>query len=320
MAQPDTAELTQASATERFRRQFFGPPGSPLEFEFGGATHVGRVRTENQDHFAVVERRRSQAVLLSDLPSDALPVADETAYSLVVVDGMGGARFGEFASRFALQTMFELTQRASSWVMKLHDLDAEQIRQRVEAYVGALQAAFRQRIEADPDLAGMGTTWTSAHLFPPLAIIVHVGDSRAYLMRGGTLRQVTRDETMAQALIDAGMDSHSVERFTHVLLNSFGGDGRRVAAQIHPLALEPDDLLLLCSDGLTGMVGDDALLRALQSAESPQAACDALVGMALAAGGRDNVTVVAARVGESPGAAATSAPANAEPPRPPAEG
>ena len=193
--------------------------------------------------------------------------------------------------------MFELSQQATSWVMKYTGEEVLQIRQRVEAYVQDMQATLRDYVAANPALSGMGTTWTSAHLLPPHALVVQIGDSRAYLMHDGELSQITHDETMAQAYIDSGMDPESVKRFRHVLLNSLGGSRDEVSAQIHHVQMEPGDRLLLCTDGLTEMVADEDITGVLQHTAAPQDACDRLVALALDKGGKDNVTVILAAAG-----------------------
>jgi protein phosphatase len=289
--QEDTADFI---AGERFAEAFFARPHRPLAFTFGAATHPGLVRPNNEDHYAVVKRRRTSELLLTNLEPQEVTLADDSAYALIVADGMGGARFGEFASRVALQRMFEMMQHATSWVMKYTSQEALQIRERVDAYVQEIQATLRDYIDADPALTGMGTTWTSAHLLPPHALVVHIGDSRAYLMHDGQLRQVTRDETMAQAFIDSGIEPDSVRRFRHILINSLGGDKDKVDAQIHHFELAPGDRLLLCTDGLTEMASDEEIVNVLEQTPAPQDACERLVELALANGGKDNVTAVLA--------------------------
>jgi len=287
----DTAEFEVAP---EFSDKFFDASEHRLSFEFGAATHQGRVRPNNEDHYAIVRRRRTSQLILSNLGPNDLVLADDSAYGLVVADGMGGPKFGELASRMALQRMFELAQQATSWVTRLKDLDNQQIRERVDAYVKKIQATLRGQVQADPELAGMGTTWTSAHLLSPQALVVHIGDSRAYLWHQGILHQVTHDETVAQSLIDSGADPQSVSRFRHMLLNSFGGDTDTVTAQIHQLQIDAGDQLLLCTDGLTDMVSDEGIASILQSSTSPQSACDRLIGAALENGGHDNVTAILA--------------------------
>jgi protein phosphatase len=294
----DTSEFKKEAEDHleslRFTSKFFSPTSHRLQVEFGAATHTGYVRSINEDHYVIVRRHRSNEILRTNLPPDSLVLADDTAFGMIVADGMGGANFGEFASRLALQRTFELAQQATSWVIKFTDLDVQQIRLRVQAYVREIQATLREYIDADPALAGMGTTWTSAHLLLPHVLVVHIGDSRAYLMRRGELHQITRDETVAQAYVDAGMDPSTVTKFRHLLLNSLGGDLDNVTAQIHHLEIESGDKLLLCTDGLSGMVAADEIASILQQSATPQSTCDMLVTAALNAGGKDNVTVVLA--------------------------
>jgi serine/threonine protein phosphatase PrpC len=289
--QDDTVELIVG---ERFTEKFFAPASHCVHVEFGAVSHPGKVRPNNEDHFAIVRRRRTSELILSNLSHNELALADDSAYGMFVVDGMGGERFGELASQLALQTMFELAQQATSWVTKITDLEVQQIRQRVEAYVQRIQATLREYIDADPALAGMGTTWTSAHLLLPHAIVVHIGDSRAYLLHEGELHQVTRDETLAQAYIDSGMDPSHVRQFRHLLLNNLGDHQGNVSAQIHHFQIVPGDRLLLCTDGLTDMVTDDAIAAIVQQASTPQSACEKLLGAALGNGGKDNITVIVA--------------------------
>jgi len=290
----DTIDLIPAA---QFSEEFFAHPSESFPVEFGAATHIGNVRSSNDDHYAVVSRRRSSELILTDLSPDDLVLGEDCSYAMVVADGMGGAKFGEFASRLALRRMFELAQQATSWVMKITDMEIQQVRQRVDAYVKKIQATLRDYIHDDPKLAGMGTTWTSAHLLLPDVLVVHIGDSRAYLLHEGELRQITHDETMAQAFIDAGVDPVSVKRFNHILLNNLGDDKSKVTAQIHRLQMSAGDRLLLCTDGLSDMVPDEDIARILQRDAVPQRICDALINEALNKGGKDNVTVIVAAAG-----------------------
>ncbi len=295
MSDPNDDTLVE-TPVEQFADTFFAPAEPALAVTFGAASHVGHRRSQNEDHFAVFRNRRSTEYVLASLANQDLAVPESCSYAMVVVDGMGGMKSGELASRLALQTMVELASQATSWVTKLTDLDAQQIEQRVTAYVQRIHATLQAHGQSDPLKQDMGTTWTSAHLLGDRAVIVHLGDSRAYLFRDGQLRQITRDDTMAQALIDSGMDPNSVSKFNHVLINSFGGGNKDATATIHDLQLGTDDQLLLCSDGLTDMVPDDDIASVLRRHNSPQPACDALVSRALENGGKDNVTVVLASV------------------------
>ena len=297
MADSRDLEDTEVFFTaDKFTDRFFAPKETSLKYSFGAASHVGKVRAGNEDHFAVIERGRSSRILLSNLQVAGSSQTVESSYAAIVADGMGGERFGEFASRVALETMFDLANQATSWVTKFTDFEAQQIRQRVTAYVDQIQSTMREYMRSDPALAGMGTTWTSALCLSHDVLIVHLGDSRAYSLRQKELRQITHDETVAQAFVDAGKSPQSVKQFRHLLLNNFGGEKQEVSAQIYHVRIESGDRLLLCTDGLTDMIPDDHISQTLQSHACPQKACDELVEQALLNGGKDNVTVIVAAV------------------------
>jgi serine/threonine protein phosphatase PrpC len=285
---------------QKFAEMFFSQSWKAVPIAFGAASHVGKVRSQNEDHFAVFKLQRTTELLLASLAPEDRTLLETCSYGMVVADGMGGMKSGEYASRLAVQTMLELASHATSWVMKFADLDAQQIQQRVEAYVDRIHATLQEQGQCDPTRTDMGTTWTSAHLLGQHAVIVHLGDSRAYLLRGGKLLQITRDETMAQALIDSGMEPKSVRKFRHVLTNSFGGGNEVARATIDHLELSSDDQLLLCTDGLTDMLRDEDIVAELCRHAEPQAACDSLVKRALENGGKDNVTVALAAIGTFP--------------------
>lgn len=291
-ADEDTVEIEFQAG---FAKSFFAPERARLDVRVGGVSHVGKVRARNDDHYAIIRRTRRQEIVQTNLPS-RLELPEDEAFALVVADGMGGQAFGDFASRVTLQMIFELAGRANSWLMKLTDPDMQQVRQRVDAYVQQTQETLQHYARLDPHLRGMGTTCTSAYLMPPHAIIAHIGDSRAYHFHGGKLQQVTQDHTLAQKMIDAGVPPENVRRFRSLLTNALGGEDPEVQAEVRHADLEAGDQLLLCTDGLTNMVPDDAIAEVLATADDPQSACDQLLAMALEAGGDDNITVVVARI------------------------
>jgi protein phosphatase len=144
----------------------------------------------------------------------------------------------------------------------------------------------------------MGTTFTVAASLGSDLFIGHIGDSRAYLLRGKRLHQLTRDHTLAQAMIDAGLvgpDDTATRAMRHVLTAALGTTGEPSDPQVQRLHLSDSDQLLLCTDGLTEMVADDSIAAVLTEASSSAAACQHLIDLALAGGGLDNVTVVLAR-------------------------
>jgi protein phosphatase len=271
----------------------FGPCPPPVGVRFGALSHPGLVRPNNEDHFVVFERRRSRAVLLTNLPPDALPPADGVAYVLAVADGMGGAACGELASALALQTGWEQAPGAITWSWVITDREVEELKERVEVVYRRMDQALRRRGRADPATAGMGTTLTAALTVGPEAFVGHVGDSRAYLYRAGRLARLTHDHTLAQQCLDLGLPVPK-RSWHHALTNCLGSGGHDVRVDFHHVRLADDDRLLLCTDGLTDMVPDDEVAGLLGRHTDPQAAAQALVDAALGQGGRDNVTVVVA--------------------------
>jgi serine/threonine protein phosphatase PrpC len=285
----DTVEF---KTIESFADRFFAASAPQLKLQSAAATHVGKVRTRNEDHHAVIRNRRSREVLFTNLTKDGLSFPQDEVYTLVVADGIGGRASGDVASQLALRTMLELMGRATSWVMRITDMDTQQVHERVEAFVSEIQKTLRLHSEQDPNLSGMGTTWTSAHVFATGAIIVHIGDSRAYLFNGSELELITHDQTLGQNMADVGLPEQSASRFRNVLTNCFGGNKEDVQAEVYQTQFRSGDRLLLCTDGLSDMVTDTQIADILKSELVAQTACDRLVELALDAGGKDNITVV----------------------------
>jgi serine/threonine protein phosphatase PrpC len=297
----DTAEFRSDHA---FAAEFFVPPSTPMQVEIGAASNLGLVRKTNEDHFAILRRTRTQEMLLTSLGQDAIAPSTEEAYCFVVADGIGGAAAGETASRVAIQTACELTDQASSWVMRMRSVAAQQIQERVEAFATEIHSTLRAMGEADPDLAGMGTTWTSVYVVGWHALVAQIGDSRGYLWRENELCQITRDQTLAQVLIDTGVPKEKTVGVRHILTNSLGGKDKLIVPDVSHLCLKDGDRLLLCTDGLSDGVTTQSIAELMGSELGPQAVCDGLVQRALDQGGNDNVTAVVAEFHKR--AAATS--------------
>jgi len=292
-AEEETAEMPQPGVSEG--QTAAAGKGAP-RVEFGAASHVGRQRSNNEDHYAIVKRTRGREILRTNVPTAGLNLAEDEAYVLIVADGMGGCGYGELASEMILRIGWELAGAAPTWVMKYDPANLSDVREHVAALGRQMQEEMQACALADPELAGMGTTWTCAYLMGYDAIIAHVGDSRAYHFRDGTLQRLTRDHTYAQRLKDAGVPAAATERYNHLLVNSFGAHEAEVAIDVDHFDLQDGDRLLLCSDGLTGMVDDDKISATLAAIAAPQAACDALIELALQHGGKDNVTAVVADI------------------------
>jgi protein phosphatase len=275
---------------------YFPPSPAPVRVAFGAASHRGKVRPINEDHYVVLHRHGSLGVLMANLPEEQLPPPDDRdAYVMAVADGMGGAASGERASMLVLRTAIDLVFRQTKWTMEINESEFQEAVESLMASVRLIDRTLIEHARSEPRLSGMGTTLTAAYTVGLEAFIIHVGDSRAYLFRAGTLQRLTRDHTVAQELIDSGQvapDSDKARRLGHVLTNYLGGPGGGGAADVHPIRLADGDRLLLCTDGLTGLVDEVEVARTLGLHAEPGDACRALVDLALERGGHDNVTVV----------------------------
>lgn len=268
----------------------YGDPPVPVTAEFGAASHVGLVRKQNEDHYAVVRRNRTRELLLTNLPS--IPEStQEAAYVMTVADGMGGEVFGELASRLALTAAWEIAPRETAWIQNPGPLSLEQMREKAEAFSALMHQAFQEKARRHPETAGMGTTLTIAYVVGATAFIGHAGDSRAYLVRGETISQLTKDHTLAEAYVEAGYAREDVARLKSVLTN-FLSEGEKMQFHVDQISLQGGDHLLLCSDGLSDLVPSEKIAATINSAKSPQAACDSLIALALEGGGKDNITAV----------------------------
>jgi serine/threonine protein phosphatase PrpC len=227
-----------------------------MRLRHGAASHVGLVRRQNEDSF----------------------VAGGGIFA--VCDGMGGANAGEVASEAACRYLMELPAGAG----------AQQVR---DAVAEANSTIFSRSV-GEPDLAGMGTTLTAFVQSDDTLIVAHVGDSRAYLLRAGDLQQLTDDHSLVGEMVRRGQltpAQAAVHPHRSVITRALGTEGE-VDPDVFTVPLVPGDRLLLCSDGLSGMVSGHDIARILGEEDDPQAAARSLVQAALEGGGEDNVTVV----------------------------
>ncbi|MGH2710662.1 MAG: Stp1/IreP family PP2C-type Ser/Thr phosphatase [Actinomycetota bacterium] len=223
-------------------------------------------------------------------------IAEEPLFA--VADGMGGHQGGEVASSLALETV---AKRQGN----------------LEQRVQEANAAVFARAAKDPGLSGMGTTLTILLADGDVLRMAHVGDSRAYMLRDGQLRRLTKDHTVVERLVDEGKltaEEAEIHPQRSILTRALGVDQALHVdqAEIEP---KPGDRILLCSDGLTGMVGEDRITEILSASKSPQAAADALVEAANEAGGQDNITAVVIDVLGDEAAPATDTRTRHAPPR-----
>jgi len=269
-----------------------------LRVELGALTHPGRVRERNEDHHLALLVQRSLETIATDLPEGDLPPrVDQQGYVLLVADGIGGRSGGEHASRRAISALVELATRIPDWILRLDDAHADELMQRAAVYFGQVDAILEAEAAADPALSGMGTTMTAVYLLDRDLILAHVGDSRAYRFRDGALLRLTRDQTMAQALVDAGViaaEAVKSHRQRHILTGALGATSGVPRVELGRHDLRDGDRVLVASDGLTEMLADEAIAAILRDQSDPSAACAALVDAALEEGGGDNVTVLVA--------------------------
>jgi protein phosphatase len=268
------------------------------EIDVYGLTHIGKVRRENQDHFLICALKKQMVVHRTSLPeTDHLMAEPERlAFLMMVADGVGGGAKGAEASRMTLEAV---TRYVTSSMRCYYAASSKDDREFSEALQeGALQChgELVQQGEDDPQCRGMATTLTLYLGVWPRAYLLQVGDSRCYLLRQGELTQITRDQTMAQELIDLGAMTRagaSDTRLAHTLSSSIGG--RETAPVVTRFDITWGNVVLLCSDGLTNHVSDERIRDRLRSMTSARQACEDLLEEALAGGGSDNITVIVGR-------------------------
>jgi protein phosphatase len=268
-----------------------------VRLDAAARTHVGNVRPNNEDQYLIARLRKSLDVLASSLrPEHWTQALEREGHLLLVADGMGGHAAGERASALVVNEAVKQLLETAKWFFRLDDPD-EAVRLRLlREALDRLDRRLIEESKVNKDLAGMGTTLTAVTIVGAEVFIVHVGDSRAYLLRDGKLEQLTRDHTIAQELVDRGLigpESARTHHLRHVLTNVIGGTPG-VEGEVVKLRLADGDRLLLCTDGLNEPVRDDQIAEILRRSATSEEACRALVEAALSGGGPDNVTVVVA--------------------------
>jgi protein phosphatase len=275
-----------------------------------GLSDRGQARPANEDRFVAVELARAMQVHQTNLPQATPRFGSHRGHAFLVADGMGGHEAGAVASAVTVEAVEEFLlntpQRFSSPQADDEAPDA------LEELKGALlhaEARLFGETAKHPEWRGMGTTMTLAFAVNWMLFIAHAGDSRGYLLSEGVLHQVTRDHTFTAELVRQGVLQPGGEvrhPYRHVLTNLLGGGEPGAQVELHRLDLHPDDVVLLCSDGLTEMLPDDRIAVLLREERDPRRACERLVAEANRHGGKDNITVIVAHVG-GPGSQAQAA-------------
>jgi PPM family protein phosphatase len=275
------------------------PSPPDITIEVFGKTDVGLIREHNEDNFLVADV--TTGVRSNDIKEAmTLPLGNKGALFLVC-DGMGGAAAGEVASRMAVESIFDVL---SATEPQDRDGFARAVRRSIEV---ANEHIYVQSRDNQSE-RGMGTTCTVAALVDQTLVVGQIGDSRCYVLRGGRLAQVTKDQSLAWQLIEAGaMTTEEAKAFEHanIILQALGVQ-ERVEVVLSQVDLREGDVTILCSDGLHGPVGDDEMLELLVREPDLQKAADGLIQKALDRDGPDNITVVLARFTGAALSAATS--------------
>jgi len=256
-------------------------PCRPFAWRSFGLSDRGRLRPANQDRFLIVE-----------LPSNR-------GHVFAVADGMAGHPAGEVASGLAVKAAGEFWLQSCQSFSSLQADDEEAGLKEVEGAFLHANARLLEESAKHPAWRTMGTTLTMARAVGRKLFVAHAGHSRCYLFSGRRLRQLTQDHTVAAEMVrwgDLSPEAAARHPLRHLVTNVLEGSKPAAAAQLRTFDLHPDDVLLLCSDGLTEMVPDDRIAAILQVVQEPQRACECLVAEANERGGRKNITVIVARI------------------------
>jgi protein phosphatase len=242
-----------------------------VHFSCAARTDVGVVRSGNEDNY--------------------LMLSDRGVF--IVADGMGGHAAGEVASEMAVRII-------SREIGSLRGVTDDQAGERIQRAIVSANEAIFERTLSEHDKRGMGTTTTVLALLPGRYLVGQVGDSRAYLLRNGTFLQLTKDHSYVQEQVDAGLltpEQARVHPYSNVITRCVGA-GSEVVPDLYFGTLNAGDVLLLASDGLTGMLEDEQLARILEAGEGPQSWVDRMIAEANRRGGLDNITAIIVKIEE----------------------
>ncbi len=275
-----------------------------MKIELHAQTDVGRIRQGNEDNFLVLDLASTRSWTGSDTGAEPpAPLRDFELNApgavLVVSDGMGGALAGDVASRMAVETVREMLlggdEEGQAGGACGPDVPLVECLRNAAGY--ANYAIHRKSLE-DPRCSGMGATLTAAAVSDNAVDFVQVGDSRAYIIRGGEIKLATKDQSLVQQLVDVGQISEEdaeTHMFRNVILQALGAQSE-LAPVMSRVPVHSGDILLICSDGLSGKLRAEEMRDLVVANDGDlTAACDALVAEANRRGGEDNITVVLAR-------------------------
>jgi protein phosphatase len=269
----------------------FGRAVKPIKVEAFAKTDLGKTRDHNEDRFLVADLTRPSASLLPDIRTHDV---GERGSLFVVADGMGGAAAGEVASEMAAETIYQ--QMVRVWGDE-PEPTPQRFAYRLKEAVEVANGHIHSYAKAHPEVRGMGTTTTAVGLLGDHFYLTQVGDSRAYLIRGAQAVQLTKDQSLMQRLVEAGElteeEAAKSER-RNIILQALGPDAR-VRVDLTYQEVRRGDVLVLCSDGLSGQVKKEEIAAIVTREPGLEAAADRLIALANERGGPDNITVILAR-------------------------
>jgi len=282
--------VTARPSSPNAQRQVPNASGDVIVHVFG-RTDVGRTREHNEDAFVVADLTTNNATLQPEVRTHTSGIRGTL---FMVADGMGGAAAGEIASDMAVKIV--LDEMRSTWIAAPVS-SAEAFVRSIKAATKAANEQIHTYATNHPEYRGMGTTATIAGLLGDTLYLAQVGDSRAYLVRDGVAIQITKDQSLMQKLIEAGElteeeAEHSERR--NIILQALGPEPT-VKVDLTHQTVRRGDTLVLCSDGLSGQVSKDDIAAVVSKESDLTGACKALIDLANAAGGPDNITVIVAR-------------------------
>src|SRR5262245_57205602 len=271
----------------------FHPLSSALAVEVAAASVCGRLRPHNTDHYLAIRFGRLQETIVTSLAAADLPPRfEEYAYAMLVADGLDESGAGARASRVALSTLAKLAIRYGRWNVRADPETLAEIVEQGEFFYRRANDEVLKASRADLALTDMATSLTALYIAEGDLIFAHVGHSKAFLFRNGSLTQLTKDHTLDQ------QPSRSRERpkadYRHLVTKSVGGDPSGPDVEIEHVKLCPGDRLLLCTNGLTDVVNRDPIAETLAQQRAPRDDCQRLIDLARTAGSPDDVTVMVA--------------------------
>lgn len=299
MASSSSTGDTSPSVPVADRITTYPPSQGPVEFvvKAFGLTETGKVRATNEDQFLAAELTKAMRVWQTSLQGPRVQVGEERAHLFLVADGMGGHRAGERASTLAVMAIEHFTLNSFKWFFGTDSSEAKKVLGQFQTALTEADAAIVGEAAHKPELRGMGTTVTMAFQVGAQLCVVHVGDSRAYLFRNRELHQLTKDHTLVADLVRSGVippEEAAGHRMRHVITNVVGGPEAGVKVEARALQIQSGDRLLLCSDGLTEAVNDEAIAATIDAEPDVEAAARRLLALAMSGPAKDNITLVVA--------------------------